>query len=201
MVNTFSLDNPRTILDFNRNVRGIFQTAASDRQQPAIVCIGTDRSTGDSLGPLTGTKLSRLRPDLNVFGTLDNPVHAVNMAELLPKIKDELCNPYIIAVDASLGRLDNVGCLTTGYGAIRPGAAVKKDLPAIGDAYITGIVNVSGFMEAFVLQSTRLSLVMKMADTITAAIMLALPFAAPAAHFSAASLYSQDNTAAINEYQ
>lgn len=34
----------------------------------AIVCVGTDRSTGDSLGPLTGTLLSRDFPGIPVLG-------------------------------------------------------------------------------------------------------------------------------------
>jgi Protein of unknown function (DUF1256). len=33
--------------------------------------------------------------------------------------------------------------------------------------YVTGIVNISGFMEFMVLQNTRLNIVMKMADIIT----------------------------------
>ena len=48
----------------------------------------------------------------------------------------------------------------------KPGAGVNKQLPEVGDIHITGIVNVSGFMEFFVLQNTRLNLVMKMAKTI-----------------------------------
>ncbi|MFP3381143.1 DUF1256 domain-containing protein, partial [Bacillus sp. SIMBA_069] len=51
-------------------------------------------------------------------------------------------------------------------GALKPGAGVGKELPPIGDASITGVVNVGGFMEYFVLQNTRLSLVMKMATQI-----------------------------------
>ncbi len=175
MTTTFSLQNPRTLLDFNRKVKTLLQTAMQDGRQPTLVCIGTDRSTGDALGPLTGSKLKRLRPELTLYGTLDEPVHAVNLMEILSEIRTGVEKPFIIAVDASLGRLDNVGCLSAGYGSIRPGAAVKKDLPPIGNAYITGIVNVSGFMEALVLQSTRLSLVMKMADAIARAVLLALP--------------------------
>ena len=53
-----------------------------------------------------------------------------------------------------------------GEGPVKPGAGVNKDLPSVGDAHITGIVNVSGFMEFMVLQNTRLSLVLKMAKTI-----------------------------------
>jgi len=74
--------------------------------------------------------------------------------------------PYIIAIDACLGKLENVGCISVGRGSLKPGAAVNKNLPAVGDAYVTGIVNVGGFMEHMVLQSTRLNLVVKMADVI-----------------------------------
>ena len=41
----------------------------------------------------------------------------------------------------------------------------------MGDIHITGIVNVSGYMEFFVLQNTRLNLVMKMAKKIAAGII------------------------------
>ena len=75
-------------------------------------------------------------------------------------------NPYIIAVDACLGKLESVGCVNIAEGSLKPGAAVNKNLPAIGDLSISGIVNVGGFMEYYVLQNTRLSLVMQMAEKI-----------------------------------
>ena len=47
-----------------------------------LVCIGTDRSTGDALGPLVGTKLEQVGiKNFQVFGTLDEPVHALNLEE------------------------------------------------------------------------------------------------------------------------
>ena len=70
--------------------------------------------------------------------------------------------------------MESVGCVSLGKGSLKPGAAVHKDLPSVGDAYITGIVNVSGFMEHLVLQSTRLNLVMKMSDTIAHALSYGL---------------------------
>ncbi|WP_345613734.1 spore protease YyaC, partial [Pseudonocardia adelaidensis] len=72
-------------------------------------------------------------------------------------------NPFIIAVDASLGKTESVGNIIGDTGSLRPGAALNKDLPEIGDIHITGVVNISGFMEYAVLQSTRLSLVVEMA--------------------------------------
>jgi putative sporulation protein YyaC len=132
-----------------------------------FVCIGTDRSTGDSLGPLVGTLLEE--KEINsffVYGTLEDPIHAVNLAEKLAEINSKHINPYIIGIDACLGKMKNVGVIQLGDGPVKPGAGVNKELPAVGNIHITGIVNVSGFMEFFVLQNTRLSLVMKMAKAI-----------------------------------
>ncbi|ABO68768.1 MULTISPECIES: spore protease YyaC [Geobacillus] len=136
-------------------------------QPIAIVCIGTDRSTGDSLGPLVGTMLQE-KPltRFHVYGTLEEPIHAVNLEEKVEAIQLIHGDPFMIAVDACLGRLKSVGAITVAKGPVRPGAGVNKQLLPVGDAHITGVVNVSGFMEFFVLQNTRLHLVMNMAKTI-----------------------------------
>jgi len=129
-----------------------------------LLCIGTDRSTGDSLGPLVGTRIAESTPEgFAVLGTLDNPVHATNLAETLESVQSQYRRPFVIAVDASLGRMESVGFLTVGKGSLRPGAGVNKSLPAVGHVYVTGVVNVGGFMEYLVLQNTRLSLVFRMA--------------------------------------
>ncbi|MEK4539106.1 spore protease YyaC [Peribacillus butanolivorans] len=139
-------------------------------QPIVIVCIGTDRSTGDSLGPLVGTLLNEKTEDgassFHVYGTLDNPIHAMNLQEKLSEINKIHTNPFIVGIDACLGKLKSVGIVQIGQGPVKPGAGVNKDLPSVGNAHITGIVNVSGFMEFMVLQNTRLNLVLKMAKTI-----------------------------------
>ncbi|MBD0382248.1 spore protease YyaC [Paenibacillus sedimenti] len=144
-------------------------------QPIVIICVGTDRSTGDSLGPLVGSHLNKasLR-HLHLFGTLDEPVHAMNLAETVNKIHSQFHNPFIVAVDACLGQVSSVGCIQVADGPLKPGAGVNKDLPPVGDIHVTGIVNVGGFMEYFVLQNTRLSLVMNMASVIGDAIHTAL---------------------------
>lgn len=133
-----------------------------------FVCIGTDRSTGDSLGPLVGTLLEEKGPSpFYVYGTLDEPIHAVNLEDKLKEIKQKHFYPFIIGIDACLGKLKSVGAIQLADGPVKPGAGVNKELPAVGDIHLTGIVNVSGFMEFFVLQNTRLNLVLKMAKTIS----------------------------------
>jgi putative sporulation protein YyaC len=145
------------------------------RTRPIVfVCIGTDRSTGDSLGPLAGTLLSEQGMGIfHVYGTLDDPIHAVNLEEKMREIKSKYVNPFIIGIDACLGRLKSVGAIQLCDGPLKPGAGVNKELPEVGNVHLTGIVNVSGFMEFFVLQNTRLNLVMKMAKIMVEAIVMA----------------------------
>lgn len=141
---------------------------------PAVLCIGTDRSTGDALGPLVGSYLEGWRVGTQVWGTLDRPVHAANLPETMRELLAADVCP-VIAVDACLGVPEQVGTIVVGKGYIRPGAGVNKDLPPVGDLHVTGTVNVAGYMEYMVLQNTRLSLVMKMARIAAAALALVLP--------------------------
>jgi len=145
------------------------------RHQLVVLCIGTDRSTGDALGPLTGTRLGQLNPrHVAVYGSLAEPVHAVNLAETIKSIERRYSFPLTIAVDACLGRAGSVGTIELGLGPIRPGAGVKKELPCVGELHISGIVNVGGFLEHLVLQSTRLCTVVGLAETISSGLHLAL---------------------------
>lgn len=139
-----------------------------------VVCIGTDRSTGDALGPLVGSNLigARIHP-IRVLGTLDDPVHAANLAEMI-RAYPAILSSRVLAVDASLGKLSDVGSITASFGPLRPGAGVNKQLPPLGRYHLTGTVNVGGFMEFFVLQNTRLNLVMKMASCISEAFVHSL---------------------------
>ena len=141
-----------------------------------ILCIGTDRSTGDCLGPLVGHKLSSnyFLKDIRIYGTLTNPVHAKNLKENVDIIYKSIPDPYIIAIDASLGKCENIGKINLYKGPLYPGAGVNKDLLPVGDISITGIVNISGFMEYIVLQNTRLSIVMQLADTISKSLYLSI---------------------------
>lgn len=170
----FNVQDPGSIFDIAAGIRTIVKETKPLGRELIVICIGSDRSTGDALGPLTGSKLQSLHRYPHVFGTLDEPVHATNLFDTLEQLRQRYSEPYMLAVDACLGRLDSVGCVTIGKGSLKPGAAVKKELPAVGDAYVTGIVNVGGFMEHLVLQSTRLQLVMKMAETIASAIAYGL---------------------------
>ena len=133
-----------------------------------FLCIGSDRATGDCLGPLLGHRLDAVlrNSPYFVYGTLKEPVHAKNLKETIDKIYHIHENPLIVAIDASLGRSSHVGYYTLGEGPLRPGAGVDKQLPIVGDYYITGIVNISGLLDQMLLQTTRLHTVMSLSDQI-----------------------------------
>jgi putative sporulation protein YyaC len=140
-----------------------------------LICVGTDRSTGDSLGPLVGTYLHKYNlSGIHLYGTLEQPVHAINLVETINEINHRFQDPFIIAVDACLGQMASVGCIQIADGPLKPGAGVNKELPPVGHMHVTGIVNVGGFMEYFVLQNTRLSLVMNMAEVIARSFHISL---------------------------
>lgn len=138
-------------------------------KRPIIfLCIGTDRSTGDSLGPLIGDKLKNLISDKAIlYGTLEHPVHAKNLCLILEEINIKYNNPYIIAIDACLGNIQSIGNIIIEDKPLSPGAAMNKQLPKVGDLSITGVVNISGALEFMVLQNTRLYTVMRLADVIS----------------------------------
>lgn len=158
--------------DFMTAFSFLLEKKISQYKEIVILCIGTDRVTGDCLGPLIGYKLKgNLGDHFNIYGTLDEPVHAKNIEETTKKIYKKHKKPLIIAIDASLGTPEHIGFLTVGEGSIKPGAGLNKKLPHVGDIFVTGIVNLNNVLDIFILQNTRLCLVMKMADIISSGIL------------------------------
>lgn len=160
--------NNNAALLLSEKLKYIINTSKESKQETIILCVGSDRSTGDSLGPIIGYKLKKsANCNFYVYGDLTHPVHAANLSRYIRCINETFINPYIIAIDASLGRKDHVGLITLGMGPLKPGLGVKKKLPEVGDVHITGIVNESSNENHTTLQTTRLCIIMQIADVIT----------------------------------
>ena len=177
MKNIFYYDalSRKNSFKFSKRLLEMINSADAKERDLILLCVGSDRSTGDSLGPLIGHKLQyTLKNKLYIYGTLKAPVHAVNLSNVVTNIYESHQNPFIIAVDASLGTKNHIGYVTLAEAPLRPGLGVKKSLPEVGDICITGIVNLSGIMDGMLLQSTRLSTVMELADFISTGIFMAI---------------------------
>ena len=178
--------------EFGGQLTAFVKKVKEEKEKTGVLflCIGSDRSTGDSLGPLVGYKLEQkglpgmqparhnpasqsrellVMPPVGstpLFGTLRRPVHAVNLEETMEQIRTEYQDHVVVAIDASIGRHEHVGYITVGLGSLKPGLGVRKNLGAVGDVFITGIVGSGGAWEPLLLQNTRLSVVMELADCI-----------------------------------
>lgn len=170
MENIFSIDSltPNSYLDVKNYLYDNLKDIVIENRPIIFLCIGTDRCTGDSLGPLVGYHLKSCLPKGNfyIYGTLENPVHSKNLETIIDKIYCSFENPYIVAIDASLGKVKNIGKVFIDKKPLQPGLALNKNLPSIGDLSITGIVNIGGNFEFLVLQNTRLYVVMNLVETI-----------------------------------
>lgn len=107
---------------------------------PVILCIGSDRVTGDCLGPIVGQMLVERNAKAFVYGTLTGPVTALNLKESIRHIKNAHTDKKVLAVDSSVGKLDDVGKIRVAFGSIAPGSADGKNLPKVGDVSITATV-------------------------------------------------------------
>lgn len=173
-MNYYKATEQQTPILFGHDLREQILSLKHPSQPLIFLCIGTDRSTGDSLGPMIGTNLQGIVKHIPVYGTLKEPVHAVNLNQCLSHINQTYKNPFLIAIDACLGTKEHIGYITLERGSLFPGESIQKELPSVGDLAITGIVNHAKHSNFFVLQSTRLHFVMQLAKVISMGISFAL---------------------------
>ena len=142
------------------------------REQVAFLCIGSDRSTGDALGPLVGDVLTA-RGWPHVAGTLASPCDADNLMSKMKALPPEC---VVIAVDACLGKPASVGSFLVSEGPLRPAQAISgTQLPNVGHYSIAGVVNLHSAKPYHTLQTTSLHAVMQMAGMLAQAISEAWP--------------------------
>lgn len=110
-----------------------------------FICIGTPLVSGDSLGPIIGAQLQGYSmKNIFIYGTKEEPIHALNLHERLIEIKKNHPDAFHIAIDASFGTRIHLGNICIHRGPLFPGSGVKKDLPPIGNLSITAIVCANG---------------------------------------------------------
>ncbi|MBE6054409.1 MAG: spore protease YyaC [Clostridium sartagoforme] len=142
------------------------------KKDTIIICVGTDKCIGDCLGPLVGSLLVENNFPLPVFGTLEYPIHALNIEENLKSINKLHPNSLVIGIDACLGEESSIGEIHIRDYPIHPGKGVGKRLPEVGNISIIGIVDSSDTAAFFTNRSIRLHLIMEIAKIISKALIL-----------------------------
>lgn len=137
-------------------------------EPPTVLCIGSDLSVGDSLGPVVGTKLKEKLRGLNVYvyGTLSKPITAHEVKYMNEFLRQT--HPYspVIAVDAAVGAAGDVGLIKIAKRGLKPGSGANKKLSRVGDVSIMGIVAEKTMFNYSLFSATRLNVVFKMSEII-----------------------------------
>ncbi|QYR20573.1 spore protease YyaC [Paenibacillus sp. sptzw28] len=155
------------LADFFAKVAALYPS----RTQLIFVCIGTDRSTGDSFGPWVGTML-REQGWTHIIGTLDTPCDADLYESVVSGIPE---SQIVIAIDACLGRTDTSCRYLIADGPLFPGRATGRNLSPVGHYSVAGIVGPLSVKPYWSLQRASLYEVMGMARTVAGAINAAWP--------------------------
>ena len=77
-----------------------------------FLCIGTDRVTGDSFGPLVGYKLKYLfknEKNVEIIGSLDDIICRHNIVNIINNIENMYDEPFLIAIDAAISNKTDIG--------------------------------------------------------------------------------------------
>ena len=138
-INRFPKDTYLKVSDF-------FREENIKKEEVIIVCIGTNRTqTIDCLGPFVGSILKEDREfNVPVYGTMINPIHALNMTQCITDIKNIHPKSIIIAIDASLSDDNKIGEIVVEKGWIKPAAGINKEFDGVGDYSIKGFVGPRG---------------------------------------------------------
>ena len=151
---------------FNKTIES---GAEASTTLPIIVCVGSDLVIGDSLGPLTGSMLSFKTQALGayIYGTLRAPITAKEVRYLKAFLKRTHPRAPIIAVDAAVGKAEDVGLIKVLNQPLAPGSGANKQLGSFGDATILGVVAEKSAGNYALFNNTRLRLVHEMAAQIS----------------------------------
>jgi len=116
--------------------RLICERAAELMRSPAridVICIGTPRVVGDSVGPRVGSllKAAGLPDRIKIIGCMDEPVHRGNLVSMLMSLRNDA---LLVCVDAALN--NNFPAINIRTGPLQPGVAVSDELPKLGDVSV-----------------------------------------------------------------
>lgn len=150
------------------------ELAARLNKTPVFMCIGTEKVFSDSLGPRVGTLLNKqMSSPAFVYGLCGQNITAENLLYCYNFIKTLHSDVQIVVIDAAVGSAEQIGNVQICDGGIFPGAATNKNLPAVGDIGIVGIVAERGMGDFYTLNSEKDRLVSRVAKFIADAVSAA----------------------------
>lgn len=132
-----------------------------------IVCVGTDKICGDSLGPMVGRLLRhRYAVPCPVYGVEGQTVNGVNLERFKTFLDAHYAGVPVIAVDAALGEESEVGEIRYRLGGVQAGGALGRKNATVGALAVLGVVGVKSEDALGTLLETPFALVERLAERI-----------------------------------
>ena len=110
------------------------------------VCIGTNRIISDSFGPRVGKKLKKViykNENINVYGTMENPIHLKNVEYFLKKMENK---NQIILIDSAIGRKEDIGNTYVNRGGMEIGKAFNHSIYIPANINIKTVIGAKEYM-------------------------------------------------------
>lgn len=111
-----------------------------------FVCIGTNRIISDSFGPRVGKKLKQVfykNENINVYGTMENPIHLKNVEYFLKKMENK---NQIILIDSAIGRKEDIGNTYVNRGGMEIGKAFNHSIYIPANINIKTVIGAKEYM-------------------------------------------------------
>lgn len=108
-----------------------------------ILCVGTNKIIGDCLGPIVGQKLTRIfhnKGNILIYGNMKETLNLKNAKGIIQEIYKNSQTPFIITVDAALGKKEMIENIFISTGKIKIGEALGNSVEYISQVNIKGIV-------------------------------------------------------------
>jgi len=110
-----------------------------------FLCIGTEKISGDALGPIVGTMLrEKYKLPYPVLGTEENPINGKNVGEYKRLIKERFPNHKVIAIDSAVGEEKDLWTIKIKEGGVRAGGALSPENEYFGEIGILAVVAQKG---------------------------------------------------------
>lgn len=112
---------------------------------PVVLCVGSDKIPGDSIGPVVGDYLTRVyNTKCFVYGICGNSVNGTNLGKYMEILTKAHSESAVIAVDACLASGKISADVLVREGGVNPKKAVSGDDSHTGDVGILGVIKDNG---------------------------------------------------------
>lgn len=136
--------------EFKNNLKEQIEQFDIQNQFSEIIflCIGTNKIIGDMIGPMVGERLKRqikqlkkyLQKDMIIYGNMKDTLNLKNANQVIPFLKYQYINPFIITIDTALGNENTIEKIFISSGEIEIGKALKNGIKYKSHINIKGVV-------------------------------------------------------------